>query len=418
MALKQAKERVIMRRKQALWAARGAAALAAASDMPGSPRGERLTTPDHPAAGSDIARKHPGTGIQTTVTFDHLGSPLEDPPAGAAAFDAPSAATAEDEVGGAPNGEGPQRVPEPFAALGEAPAEQPARAGIERQGNGAAEGPESIASGSHRQGFPGKRRQAKRREPRRGAEKDIGGTVLAAPSTARNRFSGKASTAAGADRAPQPVRNGEAIGGQSRKAAAVEEDAEGPSHAPEESARVEHPSAHEQDGMEGLEYDILGLPVIPNLGRGHGTAISASPLDLSHMGDAEQSAFESDVSDNEDAHKAPATPADEPPLDPVSMRSAQLLPEQDALPSSRLADVLGTREGKGGEPVAEEAWSAGVAGEAGIETGLRKDDSEPARDQPQGKACQVRRSALKIYLRHECDRDATKSSTSQELAHM
>ncbi|CAL8471007.1 g10549 [Coccomyxa elongata] len=393
VALKQAKERVIMRRKQALWAARGAAALAAASDMPGSPRGERLTTPDHVAAGSDIARKLSGTGIQATVTFDHLGSPLEVSPAGAAAFDAPSAATAEDKVGGAANGEGPRRVPAQLAALGEAPAEEPARAGIERQGNGAAEGPESIAIGSHKQGFPGKRRQAKRREPKRGAEKEIGGVVLASPPTARNRVSRKASTAAGADRAPQPVRNGEAVGGQLRKAAAVEEDAEGPSHAPEESARVEHPSAHEQDGMEGLEYDILGLPVIPNLGKGHGTATTASPLNMLHVGNADQSAFESDVSDNEDVHEAPATPADEPPLDPVSMRPAQLLPEEDAVPSSRPADILGTSEGKGGEPVAEEAWSAGVAGEAGTERGLRKNDSKPASNQPQGKACQGSKGA-------------------------
>ena len=383
VALKQAKQRVIMRRKQALWAARGAAALAAASDMPGSPRQERPTTPDRGAVASDTPREHPGT------TLNHLGSPPETRPDGAAAFDGPSATAAEEGVGVDQGGEEPQRVSAQLAELGEAAAEQPARAGIERRGGGAVEGPESTANGSHGQRDPGRGPQAKRRQPAKSAGKMRGVTVQGGPSRAKNRVPSKASTAAADDRASEHVRKGKASQRQALKTAAALESCQVPNHAPEEPASVEHPSAHEQDGMDGLEYDILGLPVIPKLGNGHGTTASALPDDLLHLSNADQSGFESDVSDDEENREVPATAAHEPPLNRVSIRSAQSIPDEHAVARSRGAENLGTSKANGSGPAAEEAWSGGLADDVGTERGPWKIGSKPGTDKAQGTACQV-----------------------------
>ncbi len=397
---KEARERAAMRRKQELWAKRGAAALAAASDMPGGPAYAQAPadSPTHAPANSHPQRERPRTLVPSSrdVTGDvaageasvMLGgpapAPADSPPqrkrprteapssmdvAAAEPFDLLGAhapgdsppsrglsgmrdATAADEAGpsaapgpGLANGALGAAVSAAEEAGGQlAAAGQPAVEGAPGAERAAQTGRKRRVSGAAEANLDSRRRQSKPWRP--AGDGRSGASAEAAPTTERETARSKESKAAGlrpevsltgAESEQQGPTAAAAVTGDGRSASGLRW-----------TDNVEGPSAHGDDDLEGLEYDMLGEPVIPDLGSGGGTV--ASPGDTG--------GFESDVSDDGDFPAAASTGI--PPEQRASVLPnwpAQQSRDRDTPASSAAAQLLADQ---GGRLVAGADTGAGI----------------------------------------------------------
>lgn len=318
--LKKARERARMSAMQAVWKARGAAALAAAGDMPGSPRRAQP-----PVMGSP--RDRPGT----------CGTPASPPGPPGSQQDAAAADTmqptrsdaqvqqAATRIGGE-NSACPNEVAARKGLVQRCRAEhrkeeaavpmveQPARAGRKRRVQWPETPPEEEDESSIREDFRVIPRRPRTTPRSPGKKRAIGRSVWAGdgvePSpTASQPAHSKGKKAVELKGMPRARRNEKEDQLQALGARKAGRDGRIGAQRVAGSGEV---SSEAGEGMEGLQYDMLGLPIIPSLDEG-GQDMEASVLNGSGAvmeGGADDRMHVSDVSDDEDVGAAPsAVPA-------------------------------------------------------------------------------------------------------------
>jgi hypothetical protein len=225
-------------------------------------------------------------------------------------------------------------------------------------------------------------------KPRRHVEKGVAkeranGLEAAVEATEKQRVPRERSTAAGLRTGPRELTGGEPSEQQMERAAAAHTQAciGGSGDAAAEPQLGEGGSANAQDELEGLELDIYGLPVIPDLRNGHSMPASPLDVDIMHMDDADTNRFESDVSDEGDKLAAASTVAyrEHPPSEQRS-EVAQPTHKGQALPDSVEIHTLVESADRSGRVAAKELIAAG-----GTDRREQMNGSRPVPEQRQTK---------------------------------
>lgn len=191
------------------------------------------------------------------------------------------------------------------------------------------------------------------------AEESANGLESAVEATEKQRIPMERSTAAGLRTGPRELTGGEPSEQQMERAAAADTQAGigGSGDAAAESQLGDGGSANAQDELEGLELNIYGLPVIPDLRNGHSMPASPFDGDINHMDDADTNGFESDVSDEGDKVATASTVA--PREHEQRSEVAQPTQKGQALPDSVETRISVGSADRSGRVTAKEPTAAG-----------------------------------------------------------